>query len=85
MPPYGGETGLGFANAPGLPRLESCRFTGEFPLARIDFEDSELPAKVSLEAFTPFVPHEPDDSGLPVAVLRYRVSNPDSTTISLTS
>ena len=78
-PPYQGESGLGFANVPGLPRLESCKFTGEFPLARIDFEDSELPAKVSLEAFTPFIPLEADDSGLPVAVLRYRVSDLEAT------
>ncbi|HSM97648.1 MAG TPA: GH116 family glycosyl-hydrolase, partial [Gallionella sp.] len=32
--------------------------------------------RVSLEAFAPFIPHEPDESGLPVAVLRYRVTNP---------
>ena len=25
--------------------------------------------------FSPFIPHEPDDSGLPVAILRYRVIN----------
>ena len=76
MPPYEGSSGLGSANVPGLPRLASCTFTGEFPLARIDFEDAEFPVKVSLEAFTPFIPLEADDSGLPVAVLRYRVSNP---------
>jgi non-lysosomal glucosylceramidase len=76
MPPYEGASGLGSANVPGLPRLASCTFTGEFPLAHVDFEDSELPVNVSLQAFTPFVPLEPDDSGLPVAVLRYYVSNP---------
>ncbi len=75
MPPYEGSTGLGAANVPGLPRLESCTFTGEFPFARIDFHDSELPVSVTLEAFTPFIPLEPDDSGLPVAVLRYRALN----------
>ena len=79
MPPYEGSTGLGFANVPGLPRLESCTFTGEFPRARIDFHDSELPVKISLEAFTPFVPIEADDSGLPLAVLRYHVVNPGAT------
>ena len=63
-------------NAPGLSRLASARFTGEYPFARIDFEDEELPVRVSLEAFSPFIPHEPDDSGLPVAILRYRVTNP---------
>src|SRR5215468_1322199 len=76
QPPYEGSSGLGTRNAPGLVRLDSATFTGEFPLARIDFADSALPVRVSLEAFSPFIPHEPDDSGLPVAILRYRVTNP---------
>jgi uncharacterized protein (DUF608 family) len=77
MPPYErNSSDLGSDNVPGLPRLKTCKFTGEYPLARIDFEDPELPVQVSLEAFTPFVPLEPDDSGLPLAVLRYHVTNP---------
>ena len=88
LPPYEGPTGLGFANVPGLPRLESCTFTGEFPMARIDFEDSGLPVNVSLEAFSPFIPLDADDSGLPAVVLRYRVNNPTTsklkTSIALT-
>ncbi len=76
QPPYEGSSGLGSDNAPGLSRLESATFTGEFPLAHIDFEDRTLPVKVELDAFSPFIPHEPDDSGLPVAILRYRVTNP---------
>jgi uncharacterized protein (DUF608 family) len=76
QPPYEGATGLGSRNAPGLRRLTSATFTGEFPLARIDFQDRSLPVRISLEALTPFIPHDPDDSGLPVAVLRYRVANP---------
>jgi len=76
LPPFEGHDGLGAQNAPGLARLAGATFTGEFPLARIDFRDSKLPVTVRLEAFSPFVPLEPDDSGLPVAVLRYRVRNP---------
>jgi uncharacterized protein (DUF608 family) len=76
QPPFEGSSGLGARNAPGLTRLASAAFTGEFPLARVDFSDSSLPVKVSLEAFSPFIPHEPDESGLPVAILRYRVANP---------
>ncbi|HUE21532.1 MAG TPA: GH116 family glycosyl-hydrolase, partial [Bryobacteraceae bacterium] len=79
QPPFEGSSGLGANNAPGLTRLTSATFTGEFPLARIDFSDAALPVKVSLEAFSPFIPHEPDESGLPVAILRYRVSNPGTT------
>lgn len=76
LPPYEGPSGLGANNVPGLPRLESSVFTGEFPLAHVEFEDPQLPVRVSLDAFTPFIPLDPDDSGLPVAVLRYRVENP---------
>ena len=76
MPPYEGNSGLGIVNAPGLPRLDSATFTGEYPLARIVFSDAALPVHVALEAFSPFIPLDADDSGLPVAVLRYRVTNP---------
>ena len=83
LPPYEGQDGLGSNNAPGLSRLESAKFTGEYPLARIDFEDRALPVKVSLEAFSPFIPHEADDSGLPVAILRYRVKNPNAAKVDV--
>ncbi len=76
LPPYEGSSGLGSKNAPGLPRLEDAVFTGEYPLARIQFRDRRLPVKVTLEAFSPFFPLDADDAGLPVAVLRYRVANP---------
>lgn len=76
LPPYEGASGLGSANVPGLPRFDSARFTGEFPMARIEFGSRAVPVKVALEAFTPFAPLDADDSGLPVAVLRYQVSNP---------
>jgi non-lysosomal glucosylceramidase len=75
MPPYASASGLGPANAPGLSRLEGATFTGEFPLAHIQFHDSRLPVLVSLDAFSPFIPLDPDSSGFPVAVLRYRVRN----------
>lgn len=60
----------------GLPRLRKATFKGEYPLARIDFEDKALPVNVSLEAFNPFIPLNEKDSGLPVAILRYTVTNP---------
>jgi non-lysosomal glucosylceramidase len=80
--PYASASGLGPNNAPGLSRLEGATFTGEFPLAHIDFHDSRLPVRVSLEAFSPFIPLDPDSSGFPVAVLRYRVRNPNKTSVT---
>jgi uncharacterized protein (DUF608 family) len=83
QPPYGGATGLGYRNAPGLPRLESAAFTGEFPIARVAFQDRELPVRVSLEAFSPFIPLDEVASGMPVAVLRYRVKNSSRATATV--
>lgn len=76
LPPYQGQDGLGWQNAPGLSRLRGATFRGEYPLAHIEFEDPALPVKASLKAFSPLIPHTPDDSGLPVAILRYRLHNP---------
>src|SRR3954470_4276758 len=49
-PPYQGQDGLGSHNAPGLSRLGGATFTGEFPLAHIEFHDNRLPVAVKLEA-----------------------------------
>ncbi|HWR52820.1 MAG TPA: GH116 family glycosyl-hydrolase [Bryobacteraceae bacterium] len=76
LPPYEGSSGLGANNAPGLARLAGARFTGEYPMARVDFQDRKLPVKVALDAFSPFIPLDPEGSGLPIAVLRYQVTNP---------
>lgn len=74
--PYAAQSGLNPAQMSGVQRLESAVFTGEYPLATVTFRDRKLPVKVTLEAFTPFVPLDAEGSGLPVAVLRYKVSNP---------
>jgi len=83
LPPYEGQDGLGSNNVPGLSRLAGAEFTGQFPLAKVRFEDSHLPVKVELEAFSPFIPHDPDESGLPVAILRYHVNNTGSDSVTV--
>ncbi len=79
IPPYEAPAGLSPAAVSGLERLEDATFVGEYPVARVRFRDRLLPVQVSLEAFSPFVPLEAEESGLPVAVLRYRVKNPGAT------
>ena len=74
-PPFGLSNGLHPGTVAGLPHLRSSRMRGEYPFAQVEFSDDTLPAAVSLEAFTPFIPLDADDSGLPCALLRYRVSN----------
>lgn len=76
QPPYQHD-GLGnpHMNGEGFPHMDSCMFRGEFPFARIDFACRQLPVKIELEAYNPFVPSDPDASGFPAAVLRYTVTN----------
>lgn len=81
--PHDGDQGHYAGSVAGLPRLEGSRMVGEYPLLRIDFEDSDLPVEVSLEALTPLVPLDADASGLPAAVLRYSVSNRSSSTVDV--
>ncbi|MBS1875424.1 MAG: hypothetical protein JSU00_19585 [Acidobacteria bacterium] len=80
MVPYQNGFGLSPNQVSGLTRLEDASFTGEYPLARIDFRDRDLPVKVSLEAFTPIIPLDAEESGLPIAILRYTVANPGKET-----
>jgi len=83
-PPF--TTGFGFRreDVPGLPRMETARFKGEYPFAEIELADSQIPLAISLEAFNPFLPLEPEDSGIPAVVLRFRVKNTGSTPARIT-
>jgi non-lysosomal glucosylceramidase len=75
LAPYEGQNGLDANSCPGLSRIETVTFTGAYPLAHLQFQDASLPVSIALDAFSPFIPHDPDASGLPVAILRYRVTN----------
>jgi non-lysosomal glucosylceramidase len=74
-PPYGGPFGSAVTPGLGLPHFTSNTFRGEYPFAWLDFEDEQVPLNVSLEAFSPFIPLDERDSGLPVAILTYRLKN----------
>ncbi|MFO0790959.1 MAG: GH116 family glycosyl hydrolase [Pirellulales bacterium] len=55
--------------------FKTVRFSGEYPLGFVEYQDSEVPIEVRLEAFSPFIPLNAADSALPVTVLNYTVKN----------
>lgn len=84
LPPYDlTQEGLGFANVPGLPRLNEATFLGSFPTARVEFEDVQCPVNVALDVFSPFQPVDADASGLPCTVLTYEVKNPSASAVEV--
>ena len=75
QPPFNLSHGYHPSQNGGLPRFMHSRFTGEYPLAWVELEDPNVPVKVQLEAFNPFIPLNPDDSGIPCVSLTYHVTN----------
>jgi len=74
-PPYDRSHGANVWDVGGLPRFRESEMSGDYPFAEFTLTDKSMPVKAHLEAFTPLIPLQTDDSSLPVAVLRYSVTN----------
>jgi uncharacterized protein (DUF608 family) len=86
QPPFQGPlhwprhySGFGFgppqAQGAGLLRFAECAFTGAFPFATVDLSDPTVPVKVSVDAWSPFMPLNDRDSSLPVAIFDITLTN----------
>lgn len=62
---------------------ECMEFRGQYPLAQVDYRDPALPAAVTLEAFSPFIPLQVDDSALPATVMQFTVKNTSSASMEV--
>jgi len=71
---YEGMQGSTAANH-GMPRFATASFDAAYPFAVVHLEDPRLPVSVQARVFNPFVPGDAESSGIPVAVIRYRVRN----------
>ena len=84
QPPHNLSHGYHPTTAGGLPRMASSAMTGQYPFATLTFSDPKLPLDIALEAFTPLIPLNPDDSGIPCAILTYTITNRSSESVKLT-
>lgn len=82
---------LGFAlRIKGRPELtfgpadwETVEFVGRWPIGTVTYEDPKSPVNVQLEAYSPFIPLNVEDSKLPVTVMSYTLTNTSSEPVSV--
>ena len=59
-------------------------FRGEYPIGVVNYADTNLPLAVKLEAFSPFIPLNTDDSSLPATVFQLTVRNTSAAPVETT-
>lgn len=50
-------------------------FRGEYPIGIAEYKNPGVPVAIKLEAFSPFIPLQTDDSSLPATILSFTISN----------
>jgi len=65
------------------PGVKDIRFVGEFPIAYLDYIDPALPVKVSMVAFSPFIPANAKDSALPMIFFSFTVRNVSDASVNV--
>ena len=71
----GQRRALVLGGAGGLPGVARLLYRGIFPRAFLDASDPALPVRATIEAWSPFVPHDVEASSLPAVAFDVRLDN----------
>lgn len=59
-------------------------FTGKYPIGVVTYRDGRVPVSAKLEAFSPFIPLNANDSGLPATIMSFSLTNTADTPLEVT-
>jgi uncharacterized protein (DUF608 family) len=63
--------------------FRDVRFRGQYPIGFVEYRDPDCPVVATLEAFSPFIPLNADDSGLPATIMSFTVKNPGTERVTV--
>ena len=58
-----------------LPTMGDLRMNARYPVVEVEYLDDAIPLKVTLEAFSPMIPLDYKNSGLPIVYLIFKLEN----------
>jgi uncharacterized protein (DUF608 family) len=58
-------------------------FTGQYPIGVVDYSDPACPVTAKLEAFSPFIPLNADDSGIPATIMEFKLRNTSGASVEV--
>lgn len=65
----------------GLPRFREASFESSFPFGEVHLKDQDFPIDVIVEGWSPFIPGDQDNSGLPCGTLTYKIRSKSKATL----
>lgn len=65
----------------GLPRFRHCEFQAAYPFGQVLLSDPSVPVAVRIQGFNPLIPADAARSSLPIAVLRFELTNKTARTV----
>ena len=72
--------GLGGATT-GLPHFKHASFLARFPFCFLDLQDQDIPMKIKVTGWSPFIPTDDDHSSMPLAAFEYSFTNNGTSTL----
>ena len=62
-------------NNHGMPRFTNASFDAAYPFGQVNLSDDSLPVSVKIKGYNPFIPGNSAASSIPIAILKYEVTN----------
>ncbi len=65
----------------GMPRFQMSAFHAGYPFGRVEISDPNIPVKINVIGWNPFIPLDDHNSSLPCAILEYVLENTSNETV----